>query len=270
MGKNRKGRILTGAFFLLFLGMILFAGWKLFEIRQMYAVGRENYTSLSEQYVAAAAEPREETQAVSSQETQPKEYAPIQVDFEKLKEESPEIVGWLYSADTPIHYPLVRHDDNDYYLDRLPNGRFSAGGSIFMDCGNAPDFSDFNNIFYGHNMNDDSMFGSLTEYRKQQYYEQHPAMYLLTPEGDYRVDLIGGYTTLSTSDTYTIPEEEEGRDYLVQKAAENSEFDPIFQARPGERLITLSTCSYVYEEARFVLVGVLRELDRREEGSPHA
>lgn len=270
--KQKKGVFLRGLFFLVFLGMILFAGWKLFEIYQMYAVGRENYGSLSDQYVAAVTEPEPTAMAetASAEETEPGEYAPIQVDFDKLRLEGDEIIGWLYSEGTPISYPLVHHSNNDYYLDRLPDGRYSGGGSIFMECANKPDFSDLNSIFYGHNMNDDSMFGSLPEYRNQHYYEKHATMYLLTPEKDYRVDLIGGYTTPSTSDTYMIPMDEEGWTYLVDKAVANSEFQPIHQAQPGEKLITLSTCSYIFDDARFVLVGVLRELDRREEGNANA
>ncbi len=264
MGKYKQSngrKLLRLVLFLVFLGMILLSGWKLYEIYQMYAVGRENYGSMTDQYVAVVTEP--ETQPTAMEETEPREYAPIQVDFDKLREEGPEIVGWLYSEDTPINYPLVYHQNNSYYLDRLPSGKFSAGGSIFMECTNNPDFSDLNTIFYGHNMNDDSMFGSLAEYRKQEYYEMHPTMYLLTPEKDYRLDLIGGYTTPSVSDTYSIPADKAEWAYLVQKAEENTEFEPIHQAQPGERLVTLSTCSYVYDDARFVLVGVLRELDRR-------
>ncbi len=273
MGKyhrNKQVNIPGVLFFLLFLGMILYAGWKLSGIRRMYAVGRENYGSLAEQYVASSAEADRETEAASTEETDPKEYAPIQVDFDRLREAGPEIIGWLYSADTPINYPLVQHKDNDYYLDRLPDGTYSAGGSIFMECTNSPGFCDLNNIFYGHNMKDGSMFGTLTKYRDQSYYDEHPSMYLLTPETDFRIDLIGGYTTISTSDTYRIPIHEEEWAELVQKAAGHSQFQPVHNAQPGERLITLSTCSYDYDEARFVLVGVLRELDRREEGGTYA
>ncbi len=264
--KKRKSSKITILLFLTFFAMIVYAAWNLLDIHQDYAFSAENYDNLAQQFSSTVPAQTHSTETTETTPAQPPEYAPIRVDFEQLQNESPEIIGWLYCADTPIHYPIVHHANNDYYLDRLPDGTFSPGGSIFLECKNQPDFSDWNNILYGHHMMDDSMFGSLTEYRRQDYADAHPVLYLLTPKQDYRIDIIGGYTTISTSDTYAIAYDEIGRDELVEKAVKNSEFQPAAQAAPGERLITLSTCTYEYDEARFVIIGVLRELARPEEG----
>ncbi len=258
--------------FLTFLGLILFAAWKLLSIRLEYFVSEKNYQDLASQYAAAAPADTaaqssgEHLSAGETTETEPKEYAPISVDFDELRQEGGEIVGWIYCEDTVINYPVTHHADNDYYLHRLSNGEYNAGGSIFLECQNQPDFSDWNNILYGHHMADQSMFGSLTQYRKQEYADEHPILYLLTPEQDYKICVIGGYTTISTSDSYVIPYDEVGREELVQKAVENTEFVPQFTAEPGQKLITLSTCSYEYDEARFILVGTLVPLSRRTVG----
>ncbi len=261
--KKKEASVSFAVLFLLCLGMVLFAGWKLYGIWQEYALSRENYDALAQQYaIALVPETEAVAESVPEESTVPGETAPIQVDFDSLLKEGPEIIGWLYSEGTPINYPLVQHEDNDYYLDRLPDGRYSGGGSIFMECTNSPDFSDWNNIFYGHNMNNDSMFGSLTDYRRQQYYEKHPVMYLLTPDQDYKIILLGGYITQSTSDTYSIPEDEAGRDYLAAKATDNSSFISALHPESGQRLITLSTCSYEFDEARYVLVGALEPISK--------
>lgn len=269
MGKYQKKPKRNTAFilfFILFAGMIVFAAVKLLGIHQKYAFSEKSYQNLADNYAvtvppksdkAESADPTETTA-----ETEPKEYAPISIDFDALRLEGAEIIGWLYCEDTQINYPVTHHANNDYYLHRLPNGQYSGGGSIFLDCKNQPDFSDWNSILYGHHMIDKSMFGSLTEYRKQAYADAHPVLYLLTPDVDYKISVIGGYTTLSTSDSYTVPYDEEGRDALVKKAVDNSQFKPQFQAEPGKKLITLSTCSYEYDEARFVLIGTLTELAR--------
>ena len=73
-----------------------------------------------------------------------------------------------------------------------------------MDYRNAKDFSDSNSIIYGHDMKNDSMFGTLPDYSSQKYYEANPHWYLLTPTADYKIELIAGYVTHSTSEAYSL------------------------------------------------------------------
>ncbi len=246
-------RFLTGVMFLCLLAGAVFSGGRLLGIREEYAQSERAYDAISESFLLTVPTEGE------------REFAPISVDFQALLKESEDIVGWIYCENTKINYPVVQASNNEYYLKRLPDGKFSGGGSIFMDYRNDPDLGDWNTVLYGHNMNDDSMFGDLSYYRQQKFYDEHPVMYYLTPEKDYKLELIGGYTTGSTSDTYSQPGDREERDYLIRKAVQNSKFQA--DVEPGEKdpLMTLSTCTYEYEEARFVLVGILRELDRRED-----
>ncbi len=256
---KKIGKVLL---FLLFFAMILYGASDLFVMGRKYVVSEKTYDSIAEQYVATVTVPTEEASATDP--TEPKEFAPIQVDFETLKKDHKDIIGWLYSEDTVINYPVVQASDNDYYVHHLADGTPNEGGAIFMDYRNAPDLSDWNSILYGHNMKNDSMFGTLSDYRKQEYADDHSVLYFLTPDVDYKIQLIGGYTTHSTSDSYQIAEDQQERDALVALAEEHTEFEPAFQAEPEDRLMTLSTCTYEYDHARFILVGVLKELDRPE------
>ena len=131
-----------------------------------------------------------------------------------------------------------------------------------MDYRNAKDFSDSNSIIYGHDMKNDSMFGTLSDYSSQEYYEANPHWYLLTPTADYKIELIAGYVTHSTSETYSIPGTQEEKEKLIQTAFSKSDFTADVEIAENENLITLSTCSYEYNNARYVLVGVLKELAR--------
>ncbi len=144
-----------------------------------YAHGTESYEEVAEQYVSEAtdAEETEQNSIEVPELTEPEETTPITVDFEALRKENGDVVGWLYCEDTPINYPIVQSEDNDYYLRRLLDSTWNIAGTIFMDYRNAPDFSDWNTIIYGHNMNNDSMFGTLQDYKKQAYYEEHPVLY---------------------------------------------------------------------------------------------
>lgn len=130
-----------------------------------------------------------------------------------------------------------------------------------MDYRNSADFSDRHTLIYGHNMKNDTMFGSLPEYQSQEYYEQHPVWYLLTPEQNYKVELIAAYVTPSDSAVYGFEKTQEERNALLETALKKSAFTTDISVSDEDRLITFSTCSYEYDGARFVLVGVLCEID---------
>ena len=198
-----------------------------------------------------------EQESESDTEQLPMETAPIEVDFEVLWETNEDVVGWIYCEDTPINFPIVQAEDNDYYLRRLIDGTWNSSGTLFADYRNAADFSDSNTIIYGHNMKDKGMFGTLSNYKEQSYYDGHPIMWLLTPDGNYKVELIAGYVTSSTSDIYSIGNTEEEMFALAEQSIEKSTFASDFQVSQGDRFVTLSTCSYEYDNARYVLIGRL-------------
>lgn len=278
---RRIGRVIV---FSLSLGIFIFAAMKLYGIYREYSAGAELYGEAVKQYVRVAdsqsnidenskdrsAEDCEEVALNSHtniKSSMDPDKIPITIDFASLKAVCPDIVGWLYCADTPMNYPMVQSDDNDYYLYRLMDGTENKNGTVFMDFRNNPEFGDWNHLIYGHNMKNGAMFGSLTDYMEQEFYEAHPFWFLLTEEKNYRIDLVGGYVTPATSDAYTLPLDTAGRDQLYEKANRSSVFDADAELAEDERLITMSTCVYDYEDARFVLAGVLREVVDGECGS---
>ena len=182
---------------------------------------------------------------------------PIIVDFEALQAEHPDIIGWIYCADTPINYPIVQAEDNQYYVDRLVDGTANGAGSIFMDFRNNPDFSDVNSVIYGHNMTNKSMFGSPRDYRQQSYYDEHPVLWIVTPETAYRVDLLAGCVTAADSDDYNLLETEEELQTLLSELTDKSTFQSRLEPSVAERIVVLSTCTYEYDNARYIVVGNL-------------
>lgn len=185
--------------------------------------------------------------------------APISVDFEKLKQENDDIIAWLYCEGTPINYPVVQAEDNSYYLRRGTDGKYSLSGTLFVDYRNKDDFADNNTIIYGHNMKNDTMFGILTEYQNQDYFSEHPKMYLLTPDKEYRVQLVAGVTVSSTSSIYKLPLADEDKEAFISEMLEKSTFKSGYTFSSNDRFVILSTCSYVYNDARYVLIGKLAE-----------
>ncbi len=244
-----------------------FSGWQIYSTLSEYKQSEESYELLTQEYVSekvpAIPANEDETEATGTEalEIEPKETAPIAVDFDALNAECSDVVGWIYCPDTVVNYPVARGEDNSYYLTRLPDGTWNSSGCIFMDYRCARDISSWNSILYGHNMQNGSMFAILQKYKNQEFYEEHPVWYFLTPEQDYKIVLIGGYTVPgSDKDTYGIPGSSEERDVLIERARQNSTFQTDVEISETDKLTTLSTCAYEYDGARYVLVGVLREL----------
>lgn len=243
---------------------VLFAGRKLYDAAAEYRAGTQFYGEAASRY----ARPSSVQSLPAGTEPEAQETAPISVDFDALSSRRGDVVGWLYCEETPVNYPIAQSDDNDYYLYRLLDGTPNTAGTLFLDCRASGDFSGWNSVIYGHNMKNDSMFGSLKHYRAQAYYDSHPVLYLLTPNRDYKIELVGGYVTSSNAAAYSIPETREERDALVRLAVSSSTFTSSAEITDNDKLITLSTCVYDFENARYVLVGVLRPLDTPASLSP--
>ena len=184
----------------------------------------------------------------------------VDVDFAELKAVNPEVIGWLYCLDTVINYPICQGEDNAYYLRHLVDGTYNLNGCLFADCKNKPDFTDENTIIYGHHMASGKMFASLIKYADQDYFEEHPVMYLETEDAEYKVELFSGYTTEIASDAYmlTFADQHSYAEWLRDLYAK-SDFQANVVLTTDDHMITLSTCAYSFQNARYVLHGKLTD-----------
>jgi sortase B len=102
------------------------------------------------------------------------------------------------------------------------------------------------------------MFAVLEQYKNQEYYDQHPAMELYTPEGVFRIEFFagivvdGGYESIPTEFNGEEPFQE-----YVQFLKDHSTFQSQTIVQGDDRVITLCTCSYDYDNARYALFGKL-------------
>lgn len=186
----------------------------------------------------------------------------VEIDFEYLKELNPDIVGWIFMERENINYPVVLGPDNYYYLSRLPDRTPNRLGSIFMEHKNKPDFSDDTTVLFGHNMLDDSMFAPLEYYREQWYYDEHPSLYIFTPEATFRVDVFAGYV-VEAHDIDSLHQKihsiEEKRNFVANSIA-RSTFKSNVHIADDDRFVSLYTCNYDYTDSRYVVQGKLVKL----------
>lgn len=186
----------------------------------------------------------------------------MQIDLAALREINPDIVGWILIPDTPINYPLLQGEDNDYYLNRTWKGQKNSVGSIFIEYQNSADLMDDNTLIYGHNMRDNSMFGTLRGYSLPDYWKNNPFIYIITDAGVYRYDVIGAYTADLEGLTFGMEfEGEESMQNFLNYIRKMSEFDTGIRPDPHDRIITLTTCYGNTNETRWVVHGRLRMME---------
>ncbi len=245
---------------LLFFAIFGFSLYKIVSINSVYQENEKVYEELGTQVITEMPQTTELPKTSESEEVVSESAPTISVDFDKLGQQNSDVVGWIYCKDTPISYPVLQAEDNDYYLQRMINGKYNAGGSIFMDYRSDSKFASLNTIIYGHNMKNGSMFGMLERYKNQTYYEEHPVLWYLTPEGNYKIEPILGYVTGAVSEAYTDFQTEEELDKYLEEAMSYSTFVSHVALETVEQIVTLSTCSYEYDDARYVLVGKIEKI----------
>ena len=245
----------------------------LWNIEREYSEGNSVYEQLRSEFSPSAGIRRSDPEAAEPSAAEevpsgePGDAAPgsarAPVDFAALQKRNPDTVGWIFCTGTAIDYPIVQGPDNEYYLARLFTGTSNAAGSIFLDYRNSPDFTDRHSILYGHNMKNGSMFASLTSYRDPEYFREHPQFLLCTPEKTYSVEIFSGYSAGVEDEAWRISfdSEEEFADWAAQEK-EKSCFESDITPSGTDRIVTLSTCSYEFEEARFVVHGILRPVEQ--------
>lgn len=253
--RKRQKPMKTAVRFLLMVSVcvMIFSWYKMRESIQIYAEGDQNYEQLQKQI----RHPVEA--AVSDSEALPLVNIPsISIDFEMLQKVNADAAAWLYCPDTEIDYPVMRSDDYNWYLHHLPDGTYHANGTLFLDYNCPSDFSGRLNIIYGHHMKSGKMFGSLVRYKEQKYFEQHPSLYLYTEQGNYRIDLkygcvIGADQWRDQAFMYTG-----NLEALLSYASSKTTFVSSTEYTDRDKFIVLSTCSYEFDDARYIVIGVLR------------
>lgn len=224
------------------IGIILVSGYKIGKTMWEYQVAKSAYTNISEK----------------TAKVDPKQFTGV-VDWKALKKVNPDVQGWLYQKGTVINYPVVQGTDNDTYLHTRFDKQWSGGGTLFVDCRMEKDFKGFNSIIYGHHMKDGSMFRSIRGYTKEDgYYDKHKTLELATPHGNYHLVVFSAFITKATDeDTYKMTYDEAEKQAYIDRAWERSELpitkDSVDVTR-NDRLVTLSTCAYDYEEARYIVM----------------
>ncbi len=198
----------------------------------------------------------------------PREY---QKKFGALYAANPDVVGFISIPDTQMAYPVVQGPDNDYYLRKNYKKEYSEYGIPFLDHRVDVKSPSDNLVIYGHNMKDNQIFGEIMNYNIYDkntgkdgalaYLKEHPVIDFSTVYED------GSYAIFAVMITNAYDNQGHVFDYhnFIDAASDadllnyayqlqiRSIIDTGVEVKPGDQLITLSTCTYEFTDARFVV-----------------
>ena len=172
-----------------------------------------------------------------------------------LQQQYPDAVGWIMISNTKIDYPIVQYKDNDYYLRRDINGKYAAAGTIFIDFRCDKDFASQNTIIYGHHMKNKSIFGSLNYFSDQKFFSDNRSGIVYLSNDTLMLEVFA-YAVVYPDDKeiFNPVLNDTFYSYVRQKARHYRDIG----LTDSDRIVTLSTCAYEFDDARMVLLAKIK------------
>lgn len=255
--KKKKSNIITSIILVAAVCVFVYSLFMLLASVAPYFKGGEEYDDIKKHAITQKVtkdESEDESEEAAEEEA-------FLVDFEYLLQQNPDTVAWLRLEEPEIiSYPVVKSKDNKEYLTKTFTANDNKLGAIFMDMNCESDFSSQNTIIYGHNMKiGGEMFSQLNAYADESFCKQHPFFYIYTPDNKkltYQVFSAG--VVKDTSDKYKISfaSDEEFVEYL-KMCKSNSNYQVEVDLSADSKVVSLSTCTNVRDDERFMLQGVL-------------
>ena len=190
------------------------------------------------------------------------DYLPDMLDrFKPLYAANTDTIGYVKIPGTSIDTVVVQSDEDNgltgkyKYLKNDFYGEFTKYGNVFLDyrCGKYT--LSTNTILYGHTTEDgQQVFYDLEKYEDPEYFKQHPIVEYSTLYNTYRWKIFAVFaTTVNASDDggyvfdyiYPTMDEEDMRGYL-EGVKERELYHTGVEVTPTDKILTLSTCSYLY------------------------
>lgn len=176
--------------------------------------------------------------------------------FESLQALNEDFVGWITIDGTKVNYPIVQTNNNDYYLTHNFLKEPDFAGSIFMDFRIEDVAAAKNLILYGHNMKNQSMFGSLKRYLDEEYFEKHKVIRTYYKDRTYTWEIVSAYSTAQLQWMEAEFHDENVFASFLEMIQERSFFSSNVELHENHRILTLATCTKD-DDKRFVVHAIL-------------
>lgn len=177
------------------------------------------------------------------------------IDFSALRARYPDVTAWLTGCGGEIDTPVMQGADNAYYLEHLPDGTRNRLGAAFLDSENRPSFTDDQSFLFGHHMDaGGGVFSPLLHYQDAGYWREAPRFILHTPDGCYAAEVFAAFVIQERAYPYEREFSSAGamRTFLNEACA-RSQIETSVHPAPGDRILTLCTCTSKTNDLRYVV-----------------
>ena len=253
---KRAYRVLLWAVLAALLALAAFAGWRLWRVYGDAARAAQLAREMQQ-----TARPGANESGLEAGEANAAAHA-CPVDFDALRRDYPDVTAWLTGCGGDIDTPVAQAADNIYYLDHLPDGGKNMLGTAFLDSANSASFSDDQSFVFGHHMDTGGgVFAPLLRYQEQAYFEENPTFTLHTPEGCYTAWVFGAFVVQERAYPYVheFASADEITAFVQQVRAQSDIISPV-EFAPGDRVLTLCTCTSKTNDLRYVVCAKLTPL----------
>lgn len=189
----------------------------------------------------------------------------MNIKYSQLYAMNQDLVGWIKINGMNIDYPVLQSSDNSYYLKHDFNKQYSNYGSIFMSFENNSKDLDQNTVIFGHSMRRDTqMFTPLHAYKDVSGFKASPVITFSTLYKTYKFKVFAVYITNGSSSgdngyvfdyTFTNLSTEQNFGEYINEVKQRQLYDTGVDILPTDKIITLSTCTYEFDDARLVVIG---------------
>ncbi len=188
----------------------------------------------------------------------------IPVNFEKLQQVNPDVYAWITIPGTSIDTPVLQREGQvSYYLSHSWTGEEDSNGSVCSESQyNGRSFQDAHTVLYGNNCSDGSLFGGLSSFADETFFQEHRLMAVYTPETVryYRIFAAYEYDNRHLLESFDCSNPEVFKRYvkeIFQQRNLYAQIDETVTIEEGDRLLTLSTASSREKGRTFLVQGVL-------------
>ena len=246
--------------FLLFIALL--SSWMIYQHFKESEKQADMYDDLAKLVIpkeTVQLEPTESTAADPSENQKPS----ILPEYAEIYEQNPDMVGWIFIADTRINYPVMQSpNDPNFYLKHSFDKSSSNYGCPYVNANCDISKPSDNLIIYGHHMKDGSMFADLDKFTSKSFWENHTAVTFntLTQRQTYEIIAVFKVATGTGSASefkyysFTDASSPQEFDDYIASVKSKALYDTGITAEYGDKLLTLSTCEYSNNNGRLVVV----------------
>lgn len=192
--------------------------------------------------------------------------------YQSYIDQNSDFVGYIKIDGTYIDFPVVRCDDNEFYLTHNFEKEPEERGAVYMDTACSASPLDFNTVLYGHNWLDNkTMFSQLVKYSDIEFYKEHPVINFDTAYNDMQWKIYAVFITNADENedngyifNYIYPHlGGENFDGYISEVSKRTLYKTDVDINSNDKILTLSTCSRKMDtnnyraDARIVIVARL-------------